>query len=75
MVLRPGDNPAAYTWPVSGLDVLLVEWGDYDTNYLERSALALLRFGANLVLTIREADLVTGQNSPIYYREASRGTT
>ena len=75
MVLPAGDDPAAYTWPVSGLDVLLVEWGDYDTDYLERSALALLRSGANLVLTIREADLVTGQMSPIYYREVNRGAT
>ena len=72
MVLPAGDDPAAYTWPVSGLDVLLVEWGDYDTDYLEQVALMLLRSGAEIIVTIREALLETGQKPPIYYREAIR---
>jgi hypothetical protein len=77
MVLPPDKDPFAFTWPVAGVCVLLVEWGEFDTQRLELTALALLEAGAELVHTIRETLLPmnTGRPyvaSPAYVQELNR---
>ena len=77
MVLSPDKDPFAFTWPGDGLSVLLVEWGGFDTQRLELTALALLDAGAELVHTIREALLPVNSGrpyvaSPSYVRELNR---
>ncbi len=67
MVLPPGDDPAAYHWPVAGEDVILMQHGDADEADVERTILELLRSGARLVVAIG----LPG-DSKYCYREARR---
>lgn len=52
MVLPPGDDPAAYWWPVAGDSVVLVQHGDAEPASIEKLMLELLRSGATLVVAI-----------------------
>jgi hypothetical protein len=55
MVLPEQSDPFAFRWPVCGEAVLLVELGAFDTDHLERCAVALLDAGAEIVIPIRDA--------------------
>ncbi len=65
MVLPDDADPFDYRWPVTGRPVLLLEFGSFDTDRLERVALALLRAGAPIVTTIRDA-LLPNHSAPPY---------
>lgn len=55
MVLPAQSDPFAFAWPVRGEAVLLVELGIFDTDAMERLAVALLDAGAQIVIPIRDA--------------------
>jgi len=55
LVLRPGDDPAAYRWPVYGAEVTVVDSGCPELT-LEALAHNLLTAGANLVCVIHGAN-------------------
>jgi hypothetical protein len=55
MVLPEQSDPFSFRWPVRGEAVLLVELGAFDTDHLERCAVALLDAGAEIVIPIRDA--------------------
>ena len=52
MVLPSGADPVSFAWPVRGRACFLIDTGD-DLPLLERTAWALLRDGAPLVLPLR----------------------
>jgi hypothetical protein len=56
MVLPDDRDPADFSWPVAGLEVLVLEVGTYNTARLERLAQALLTAGAVSVLASRTAN-------------------
>lgn len=55
LVLPDDADPFDLRWPVAGVEVLLLELGVFDTDRLERTALALLCDGAACVRALRSA--------------------
>lgn len=55
LMLPPGDNPANYSWSVSGRDVVLIGTGATDRRIIE-ACRALLRDGATKVAIIQGQD-------------------
>jgi hypothetical protein len=54
IVAPPGQDPLQFDWsPLAGRSVVLIEVGSFDTEYVERTALALLIAGVPHVRTIR----------------------
>ena len=49
MVLPEGDEPKAYTWPINGLEVMLI-WKDATRESVLRFGEHLIRSGAELVV-------------------------
>lgn len=74
LVLPEDRDPFDFRWPVAGIDVLLLELGVFDTDRLERTALALLCHGAACVRAIRSGLFRDRREFPmvIFVREAER---
>jgi hypothetical protein len=72
MVVPPGEDPHEFTWPVRDQVVTVIELGSFDTDRLDRLALALLLAGARRVIAVREAQLRQKVSSlAVYARDAA----
>lgn len=57
VLLLPGDKQAnAYTWPLSGWDVLAIQVGAFTAAAIPKLALTLMNAGANIVRVIPAPD-------------------
>lgn len=74
LVLPEDRDPFDFRWPVAGIEVLLLELGVFDTDRLERVALALLCDGAACVRALRSGLFRDRRNCSmvVYVPDAAR---